>query len=248
MSEYKHVETTVDVPMDAGIEGFLVAIRAILQLSRVTELRVHGKGKVTYKRWEREEDDANANLRMDFESVTPIAVVRNNEIIDAGVADEHESPAVVLVKMLQRVMVDHLYPTAFMIGSNSSFFDWFRVCGVDIQKNADRIFGIQLLRDRFIEDDTLLLGASYGPGGSLIDTRLTYKMMMPAREAPVRILPGVEDEAVGSDDSGWADRRVEAVGAPALGHAGTRPSGTVSGLPEVGVPRGGGPGNRPRSG
>lgn len=246
MSDYKQVETTVDVPMDAGIDGFLLAIRQILSLPKVVELRVFDKGKVSYKRWVREEDDANANLRVEFDSVTPIGVIRNNDIIDLGIADS--SPAVAVCKMLQRAMTDHMFPATFVVGANSVFFDWFSSCGVDMPKNTERLFGHKLLRDRFVEDEALLLCVAYGPGGSLIDTRLTYKLLLPAREAPVRYQSGESNEDLGSGGEGRTGQPREAVRAPEVGRPGTGSGGRPASIPIPDLSGGGGAGNRPGAG
>lgn len=248
MSDYKQVEETIDIPLESGIDGFLLGIRQILALSRVVELRVHGNGKLTYKRWVRDEDEANANLRIDFESVTPIGVIRNNDVVDVGVVDDKVSPAVAVCRLLHRVQVDYMYPTVLVVGANSVFFDWFRGCGIDIQKNAERFFGHQLVRDRFVEDDTLLVCASYGPGGSLIDTRTTYKLLLPPREAPVRFLPGARDEDRGSDGQGRTGQPGDAVGAPEVGSPGSRSGGRAATIPIPDLSGGGGPGHRPGAG
>lgn len=238
MSDYRQVERTVSVPPESGVDGFLLAIRNILSLSRVTELKVHGKCEVTYTRWVRSEDEANANLRMDFESVTPFNVIRNNEIVDYGIVSDYHIPTVVLCNLIHKLAEDHFYPTAFVIGANSGFFDWLESGGVSLPKNANRVLGYQLLRDRFVDDVTVLLGAAYGPGGSIIDTRVTYRLLLPMKGA-------VDDAIVGSDDPIGFDQRVTAVRAPSLGFVGHRPAGTTATLDvSGGGPVGAGPTKR----
>lgn len=242
MSEYKQVTQTVDVPMDAGVEGFILALRGILVLSRVTEVLIQDKGKVTFKRWVREEEEANVELRMDFESVTPIGVIRNNDIVDVGLVEPGETPAEAVVRLMLSADRDSLAPSAFVVSTNSVFFDWFS--GALKGKShigAERLFGLRLYRDRFVDDDMLLLCASYGPGSSLIDTRVTYRLMLPPREAPVH--HGEDNEAIGSGGESGFDRRGEAVRAPEMGSAGSRPGGTVAKLPHA-LPGRAGPGNR----
>jgi hypothetical protein len=242
MSDYKQVEETVDIPLDTGVDGFLLAIRQILLLSRVIELHINSKGKVTYKRWVRDEDEANTNLRLDFESVTPIGVIRNNNIIDVGVVDAKVSPAVAVCRLLHRIQADHMYPAVLVVGANSVFFDWFRGCGIDIQKNAERFFGHQLMRDRFVEDDVLLVCTSFGSSGSLIDTRTTYKLLLPPREAPVRFLPGAIDEDRGSDGQGRIDQPGDVIGVPEVGSPSSR-SGRAATIHIPDLSRGGGSGH-----
>jgi len=188
MSEYKEIKDSVEVPTTAGIEGFFLALRKILRLPRVTDLHV-GVGpkiKVTFTRYAREEEPSQS-IEVDFDSVAPGALVRNLEMQELDVYVVRDNAAVCLSSMFYAAAVDHMYPIAFVAGARSVLPDWhFKTTGVRL--GPDGAYGLPLHRDRHIPDETLILVAAYSRDAGLVDARKAYKIAMPDRQAPVRVV------------------------------------------------------------
>jgi hypothetical protein len=237
MSEYTPIEVSVDVPLNTGVEGFLLALKKILRLSRVTDIYINDKGHVTYKRWVREEDDAESNVEIDFETVSPMSVIRNNEIEDLGFLPD-DTALSRIAYMFYKSAVDQMYPLAIVIGADSVLPSWFKQSS-NIDVIGSQFYGLPLIKDRSVSDDLLLLCTSYGRGGSIVDIRKTYKITMPPREKPII---GGSDASIGSDSQGRSSESERTDRVPAVGVAATKPSGRSAELPDV--PRGGGAGHR----
>lgn len=240
MSEYNQIEDHVEVPLSSGVDGFLLALRKILTLSRVTDIHIATGGKVTYRRWVREEDDSSRNLEIDFETVAPSSVIRNNIIEDLGQADSNA--ALCAARMFYRASVDHMFPVAFVCGTNTTLGDWVKDT-TSMELVADQFYGLPLIKDRFFDDDILLLCTTYGRGGAVIDIRKSYKVLIPGRDKPVRIGDSDEDSGSSTTSGPSAAERVERV--PEMGHPSTAPSGTTAGI--AGIPGGAGALNRARN-
>ncbi len=188
MSEYQEVTESIDVPPQVGVEGFLAAIRKILQLPRVTRVEIDGQGHVSYTRYVREEDPVR-NIEVDFDTVMPSAVVRNVVVQELDVFGV-ESAGVCLAVMFEHAAAEHLYPIGFVAGANTVLPGWHQKT-TGVRLGQDSVYGLPLYRDRFIPDDVLLLVTAYTRQGALVDARKSYKILMPSREAPLRIVPPV---------------------------------------------------------
>jgi len=189
MSEYHEVTETVDVPGATGIEGFLAVIRRVLHLSRVSRVEINGTGKVSYTRFVREEEPSHV-IEVNFDSVMPSSVVRNAEVHEIDIFGI-ESAAVGLALMFYAAAQDHLCPVGFVTGAATVLPGWyFKTVGVRL--GQDTVYGLPLYRDRFLPDDVLLLACAYSRQGSLVDVKKSYKVLMPSREAPIRLVTPVE--------------------------------------------------------
>ena len=188
MSDYREVTETIEVPAQAGVEGFLAAIRKVLHLSRVTRVEIDNNGKVSYTRFVREEEPSHA-IEINFDSVLPSAVVRNAEVQEIDLLNV-EGASVSLALMFYAAAQDHLCPVGFVTGAASVLPSWyFKTTGVRL--GQDTVYGLPLYRDRFLPDEVLLLVCAYSRQGSLVDVKKSYKILMPSREAPIRLAPPV---------------------------------------------------------
>lgn len=173
--DYKEISETLAIPPHAGVEGFILAIRDILKQPRVTSIAIDARGKVSFTRYARPEEPRK-QIEVDFASVTPAAVVRNGLVREIDLEDK---PAYALVPLLfNHAAVDKMYPVAWVVGPQSTFHEWHKR-NVGIGLNEHTAYGLPILRDRFIPDETLLLCCSYGPGGALIDAQQAYKITIP---------------------------------------------------------------------
>lgn len=186
MSEYKEVADTLDIPSHAGIEGFLLAIRQILRMPRVTSIVVDASGKISYTRYARPEEPRK-NIEADFDSVAPNALVRNALIQELDSHDQ-KNAAICIAGMFNAAAADHMYPVGFVTGANSNLYAW-HASTTGIRLDRENVYGLPVYPDRFIPDDALLLVTAYARGGSLVDVQKSYKLAMPSRVVPVILSP-----------------------------------------------------------
>jgi len=171
--EYEEVKKTVEVPRNAGVEGFLHALSEILKMPRVQSVTINAQGQVTYRRYVTQEEESN--LHVDFEHVQPYHVIRNAPM------EEHFYPpgmaaSTVLAGMLDKICSKGMTPIAFVIGAQSRLWSWYYgSTGVEVT-NKDRLLGYKLSSDRHIPDSTVVVCAGYGNTQALADTRLSLKI------------------------------------------------------------------------
>lgn len=182
MSDYKEVTEVLEVPAHAGVEGFLLAMRGVLRLPRVTRVEVDASGKVSYTRWMREQEPRK-NIEIDFDEVAPFALVRNRDVQELEV-ELPESASSAISAMFYAAELDHMYPVAFVTGANTVLYDWHRNT-TGVRLGRENVYGLPVHRDRFVPDETLLLATSYARGSGLVDVQKTYKISMPGRDRPV---------------------------------------------------------------
>jgi len=175
--QYKEQSEQLEVPKGTGVDGFLHALREILELPRLQEIHIDGRGKITYKYFLREGEAPQA-LGLEFDSLMPYAVVRNGYIEEMLLTTSH--PAVVLGQMFAKAAADHVYPVAWVGGAKSAFWAWFeKTMGAGRQ---DELYGLPFLRDRMIEDDVLILATAFGRRAPFIETQRSYKILLPRGE------------------------------------------------------------------
>jgi hypothetical protein len=172
---YQEQNESIEIPKGTGIEGFLRAIREILQLSRLQEIHVDARGKVSYKYFLREGETAKA-LDVEFESLMPYAIVRNGHVEE--VLPRGNNAAVVIGQMFAKAALDHVYPVAWVAGANTIFWEWFDKSTGQASLVHEELFGLPFVRDRMVEDPVLLLCTAYGRNASLTDTQRSYKLLM----------------------------------------------------------------------
>lgn len=174
--EYVEREQTVEVPKETGVDGFLFALKQILKLSRVAHVNIDSRGVIKVKRWVRQDEDEDTRLAIDFDGLHPYNIIRNGEVEDLGYADQND-PLKYLADMFRVASSDHMSCVAFVSGADTIFYKWCdRLAKVRFK---DEVFGLPLLRDRFIEDDVLLLCTAYGKGAGMQDVRKSYKITIP---------------------------------------------------------------------
>lgn len=178
MIEYREITKTIEVPKGTGLTGFMLAISNILRQPRIQEVTITARGKVSYRRFARQ-NEPDEEIKLDFESVMPWAILRNTNIEELPSVPRSANAAVVLGQMFAAAARDHLHPVAMVGGSASVFWEWYgQTTGIVLGK--DEAYGLPFLNDENIPNDVLILCAAYGRGASLVDTQQSYKIAIPA--------------------------------------------------------------------
>jgi hypothetical protein len=187
MGDYNEVRETVDVPRGTGVQGFLKAIEEILKLPRVQEVKIDARGKVSYFRYLRD-GETNVPLEVDFDTLQPYAVLRNaRSIVEISGASVPNDASRALAIMFRACSKDQLMPIAFIGGANTVLFEWFRKStGLFLDQEGETVYGVPFHKDRQVDDASLFLAAAYTRNSALIDVQKAYKILMPAREEPVK--------------------------------------------------------------
>jgi lactobin A/cerein 7B family class IIb bacteriocin len=181
MSQFKPVEETIEVPKETGKAGLLRVLEEIIDLKRVVEVRILASRppvKVFYKRFVAE-GEPERPLSIDLESLSPYAVLRNGEIqeIDGGAGPA----AVVIARLFREVSLVGLWPIAFVGGRASRFWAWHKeTMGALPSQTHEDAYGLPFLTDRQIDDDVLLLAASYDRAAAIIDAQRAFKLLLPS--------------------------------------------------------------------
>jgi hypothetical protein len=186
-AEFQEVTDEIEVPTHAGVEGFFAALRKILKQPRVTNVNIDVSGKVTYSRFARVEEPRK-HIEVDFESVSPGALVRNIELTELDVYEYVDNASICIAAMFQAASLEQMFPVGFVTGANTTFLQWHKdTTGIALINNS--AYGLPIYRDRFIPDETLLLVTAFARGAGLVDARKSYKIAMPSREVGRRLVP-----------------------------------------------------------
>lgn len=175
MRGYKQHTGTSEVPKASGVEGFLLAIRKILELPRLQGLTVDSRGKINYTYVLREEEEEKP-FAISFDEVLPHAIIRNGQVQEIPFA--HENCAVAAAQMFRLLAVDHLTPISFVAGANSRLWGWYKET-TGLERVGDDFFGLPVLYDRHIDDASLVLCGAYSKDSSMADTVKSYKITIP---------------------------------------------------------------------
>ena len=176
MNRYEEQTGKIEVPTNAGIDGFLLTIKEILQQhDYVQNIEIDSKGLVKFRYFAQEA--AAKPFSVDFEFLQPDAVIRNGEVREILIPDGASASTIIGI-LFEAASRERMYPVAFASGSDSHFWDWhFQTTGIQIH-SRESLYGLPFLSDRHIPDSALLLCTSFGKGASLIDTQVSYKISM----------------------------------------------------------------------
>ena len=175
MTDYPKIEESVEVPKTSGVSGFLRTVEGIIKLSRVQRIVIDAKGRVSWSRYVSEEEESVPGLRVDYGDLEPWAIVRNRNLEELLI--HNASAPLTLAMMLDVAASDGLYPSAFVSGADTIFWDWFADT-TDFRLRSGRIMGLPLHLDRHAPDTALILCAAYEPTAQLSDTEKAYKIEM----------------------------------------------------------------------
>lgn len=175
--EYTNITDTVLVPKNTGVAGFLETIKKILQRPRVLSITVDSRGKVTYVRSVKEGEDAQP-IDVEFDTLTPSAVIRTcPEILEVDVR-EIENPMTAVAAMFNEVAIDQMVPIAFCANSATRLWRWAGESGGMGFSKKTEFFGLPMVYDDNLPDTGLFLCTAYERQAALVDTRKVYKITM----------------------------------------------------------------------
>jgi hypothetical protein len=190
MNEYQEVTQNLEIPVHAGVEGFLAALRQILRLPRVTNVNIDANGKVSYTRFVRQEEPRK-HVEVDFDSVSPSMLVRNIEVQELDLSEYIGNASVCIAAMFSSAAAEQMFPVAFVTGAATTLFQWHRRT-TGVQLIGSSAYGLPVHRDRFIPDEALILTCAFARGGGLIDARKSYKITMPGKDQPMVDRPAID--------------------------------------------------------
>lgn len=173
--ELREVTSSVDIPKNTGIEGFLITLRELLKKPRVQEIRIDARGKISYRRMVQDGED-NA-LNVDLETVTPSGVMAR-AVVEELALPPHLPAAVALGKLFDRFAIDRVAPLAFVSGPGTIFWEWYKITTKSAIHSRDHIFGLPLITDKRVPDTALLLMGTTLSSDSIIDTTNVLKLEM----------------------------------------------------------------------
>lgn len=174
--DYQEKIEKVEIPKSTGVEGFLHAIKSILQLPNIQKIEVSGKGEVSYRYFVPKDGNASP-LKLNFETLEPYAVIRNGKVVE--LRSPALNAAVAIGQLFNMAALDHLHPLALVGGANTELWKWYEETTSIHPPTAESLYGLPVYGDRMLEDNVLVLCAGFVRDGSLIDTQKSYKMCIP---------------------------------------------------------------------
>lgn len=192
VSEFKKQTNTVEIPQDAGLEGLILLLRRLLKLPKMVDLTVSALSwSIKYTRYVRDGEEESVDLELD--TVSPAGIVRrcDNEEVLLGTSEENAPKAVCLV--LLTAQREQFFPIAWATGRNSIVHTWHEAtCGLRVFGNY--LYGLPVVRDINLPDDSLLLLCGAVPDAELIDAKKAYKITMPHLKLDGRVdVPALEE-------------------------------------------------------
>lgn len=184
MNGFEERSGNIEVPKNAGIEGFVHTIRSILQQhTYVQRIEIDSKGFITFRYFAQKEMD-RPQFKVDFEFLQPDAIIRNGEVKELLLSEDLGASTMIGI-LFEAAARERLYPVAFASGSASQFWEWHhQTTGVPLQ-SRESVYGLPFLTDRHIPDSVLLLCTALGRGAAFVDIQVSYKITMDAQ----RLLP-----------------------------------------------------------
>jgi hypothetical protein len=173
---YTQHEEVIEVPKGTGLEGFIRTVREVLKLPRVQDIHI-SMGKIEYTFFLRDGEEKRV-VTMNFDTLMPMAVVRNTEVRE--VSDIDRSAPVALLQMFRASAMDHLAPIAFVTGANSHFWPWYEGTSKMKAEMRDVLAGLPVFADRACPDEVLLLCAAFRKESELVEMKKAYKIAIPS--------------------------------------------------------------------
>lgn len=175
VTEYERHDEEMELPKGSGIPGLLRAIGEIARLPRVQQIVIQSNGKIEYS-FHLRKGDKPKELQINFEDIMPYAIARNGSIEELPYPSSHAATA--CGELFQRAAKDHVYPVAMLAGADTDFWRWYRD-STNLDSADEELFGLPFLRDRMLDDRTLLLCTAYKRNATITDVVRSYKITIP---------------------------------------------------------------------
>ena len=180
MEGYKERQSSISVPKNSGVDGFLRTLRTILELPRVQNISIGSDGVVRYMRYVREgEPDGPAQI--DYSDLAPWNIIRNSNSLQE-IEHELDTPAPTVIANLFNILgQEGLVPIAFATGAASTFWRWHeRTAGIRLTQRASA-YGLPIYADSQMPDYSLVLCAAFVRTG-LVDCHRFLMVGMQSEE------------------------------------------------------------------
>lgn len=181
MPSFIEEEKTIEVPKGIGVDGLLKAVAKVLELSRVQNITIDVTGKVSYKRF-RKEDEPEQVTGLDFSSVMPWQIVRGHAIEE--VPTNSTNAAVVLGQLFARVSMDGFNPVSFVASPSTKFWTWYTAT-TSLHTGHVELHGLPFLVDPQVPEEALVMCVAYGRRAGMVDVVKSYKITVPMRKVNV---------------------------------------------------------------
>lgn len=181
MSKLSKIQRSIEIPKNTGIQGFLRAIRSVLELPRTVWFQAElkkGGAVLSYERYI-EEGQEERPPQIDFGSLTPYRLIRLTDIREIAVPPSGDAGRVV-ADLFRLMAAESLWPLAWVGGQNSTFWAWHsQTTGVPLEVGSTAAYGLPFLTDAEVDNETLLLVGGYQRGAELNEAQLTLRILIP---------------------------------------------------------------------
>jgi hypothetical protein len=176
MPNYDEESRSFDIPKATGRAGYFQVLDSLFNLQKVQEILIT-PGKIAYRRFRRSEEP-EAEVGVDLSTLMPFAVIRSHEVTE--VLPNSEIASTVIAQMFAQVHMDGYNPIAFASGHELTFRQW-HASTTQVMLPVGEAYGLPFLVDKQLPTESLLLCASFGRKGALVDTVHSYKLAIPWR-------------------------------------------------------------------
>lgn len=170
------ISEKIKVPPGAGIDGFLKAIKEVLQLRRVQGVHISPTGMITVEHYVPDELDKRPATHIDMTDVTPGYAIQHVAAMHEVAYTFGSNAAEVICRMFGDADCDDLVPFAFVIGTASKLWDWHAKTSRTINRGS--FYGLPLIEDPTIPDDILVMCTSYERSSTFAEIINTYKIAL----------------------------------------------------------------------
>lgn len=182
MSDLELITSSIEVPKNTGIEGFVHTVRALVKLPRIQSITISARGKITYERYVGEGE--KEVIGIDYTGLQPWHILRNAPDGIEELLLSSFNAAVALCGMLDRATAEKLFPVGFVASPNTALWQWYQNTTSFALATRTSLCGLPIYFDREVPDSVLLLCAAFSREGALIDTQKAYKVEMDYIIAP----------------------------------------------------------------
>jgi hypothetical protein len=179
MEAYEEKASTVTVPANTGVEGFLRTLRAVLSLQRVQSIHIDSKGRVRYTRLVRE-GETDTPLAVDYTELAPWNLIRHGELENLRYPPDTVATTV-MAHVLDYCAREDVLPIALVIGNPTNFWKWHEDTASISFSIKSFAYGLPVIVDNDVPEHAVVFCVSH-LRGSLIDCHRFLLVAMPVAQ------------------------------------------------------------------
>ena len=174
--DYSERIDSIDCPKDSGVAGLTRLFKSLLkEIPRIKKIVINSTGKVEYT-WYAPTGAPDRALSVKFDDLLPYAVIRNSLLEEISV--QGDSPVLAIAKLFMACHKNRLYPIALVTGAETKLWKWYEASiGAPVEASGT-FCGYNVLKDREVPDDVLILCGTFARSDELTDTYCAYKITM----------------------------------------------------------------------